>query len=145
MGVNIREVDGKGWYVFINWRNQRKAKSFGSDKVMAKAFAKKLSARLKWAEVSGEPIALSQPDQQLPTVKAYLEEWLLTHAKMHCKPSTYRRYKEVIDQQLIPAFGERPLHLLRRSGAPPCWPGRNPGVSHRRPRWRGGRRGTRQA
>ena len=64
MGVNVREVSGKGWYVFINWRNQRKAKSFGSDKVLAKAFAKKLSARLKWAEVSGEPVALSQPDQQ---------------------------------------------------------------------------------
>jgi integrase len=114
MGVKVREVEGKGWYVFINWRNQRKAKCFGTDKTTAKTFAKKLSARLKWADVSGEPIALSQPDQQVPTVKAYLEEWLLTHAKMHCKPSTYRRYKEVIDQQLIPAFGDRPLHLLKR-------------------------------
>jgi hypothetical protein len=74
MGVKVREVEGKGWYVLINWRNQRKAKSFRTDKATAKAFAKKLSARLKWAEVSGEPLALSQPEQQMPTVKGYLKE-----------------------------------------------------------------------
>jgi integrase len=114
MGVKVREVDGKGWYVFINWRNQRKAKSFGADKATAKEFAKKLSARLKWAEVSGEPLVLSQPDQQMPTVKGYMSEWLQTYAKVHCKPSTYRGYERAIHQHLIPAFGDKPLHELKR-------------------------------
>jgi hypothetical protein len=114
MGVKVREVNGKGWYVFINWRNQRKAKSFGIDKATAKEFAKKLSARLKWAEVSGEPLVLSQPDQQMPTVKGYMSEWLQTYAKVHCKPSTYRGYERAIHQHLIPAFGDKPLHELKR-------------------------------
>jgi len=95
MGMNVREVPGKGWYVFINWRNQHKAKCFGTHKTTAKAFAKKLSARLKWAEVSGEPLALSQPDQHMPTVKQYLTDWLGTYAKVHCKPSTAAGYHQV--------------------------------------------------
>lgn len=114
MGVKVREVPGKGWYVYINWRSQRKAKCFGTNKGTAKDFAKKLEARLKWADVSGESLALSQPDQHMPTVKSYLEEWLQTYVKVHCKTSTYRGYKRAIEQQLIPAFGEQPLHLLKR-------------------------------
>lgn len=114
MGVKLRERPGKGWYVFTDWRGQRKAKCFGKNKRLAQAFADKLAARLKWAEQTGEPLALSQPDQAMPTVKAYLSDWLTTYAKVHCKPSTYRGYKRAIEQLLIPAFGERPLHLLKR-------------------------------
>jgi integrase len=114
MGVKLRERPGKGWYVFTDWQGQRKAKCFGKNKRLAQAFADKLTARLKWAEHNGEPLALSQPDQTMPTVKAYLGDWLTTYAKVHCKPSTYRGYKRAIEQHLIPAFGERPLHLLKR-------------------------------
>lgn len=97
MGVKLRQrIDkktgkAKGWYVLTDWNGQRKAKFFGKDKKQAKAFADKLEARLKWAEQSGEPIVLSQPDQALPTVKAYLVDWLNTYAKVHCKPSTYHK------------------------------------------------------
>lgn len=114
MGVKLRERPGKGWYVFTDWQGQRKAKCFGKNKRLAQAFADKLTARLKWAEQTGEPLALSQPDQSMPTVKTYLGDWLATYAKVHCKPSTYRGYKRAIEQHLIPAFGERPLHLLKR-------------------------------
>ncbi len=74
----------------------------------------KLEARLKRAEASGEPIFLSQPNQSMPTVKEYLIEWLETHARVHCKPSTYRGYRRAIEKHLIPTFGDRPLHLLKR-------------------------------
>ncbi len=114
MGVKVRERPGKGWYVITDWKGQRKAKCFGKDKKLAQAFADKLGARLKWAEASGEPLVLSQPDQQMPAVKAYLEDWLDTYAKPHCKPSTYRGYKRAVEQHLVPAFGGRPLHLLKR-------------------------------
>ncbi len=114
MGVKLRERPGKGWYVFTDWQGQRKAKCFGKNKRLAQAFADKLTARLKWAEQTGEPLALSQPDQTMPTVKAYLGDWLTTYAKVHCKPSTYRGYKRAIEQHLIPAFGDRSLHLLKR-------------------------------
>lgn len=115
MGVKVREVNGKGWYVFINWRNQRKAKCFGADKNTAKAFGKKLSARLKWAEVSGEPLAISQPDQQIPTVKGYLTDWLQTYAQAHCKPSTAEGYRQVSEKHLYPAIGERLLTDVSRA------------------------------
>lgn len=114
MGVKLRERPGKGWYVFTDWQGQRKAKCFGKNKRLAQAFAEKLTAQLKWAEHNGEPLALSQPDQTMPTVKVYLGGWLETYAKVHCKTSTYRGYKRAIEQHLIPAFGDRPLHLLKR-------------------------------
>ena len=59
MGVKVRERPGKGWYVLTDWNGQRKAKFFGKDKALAKAFAAKLAAKLKWAEQSGEAITLS--------------------------------------------------------------------------------------
>ena len=100
--------------MLTDWNGQRRANFFGKDKRKAKAFADKLEARLKWAEQSGEPIVLSQPDQAMPTVKTYLEDWLNTYAKVHCKPSTYRGYKRSVEKQLIPAFGQHQLHTLKR-------------------------------
>jgi integrase len=115
MGVKIRELKGKGWYVFTDWNGQRKAKSFGKNKTLAKAFADKLTARLKWAEQNGEPIALSRRDGTVPTVKDYLMEWLKVYAEAHCKPSTASEYRKAIEVYLIPAFGERRLHEVTRA------------------------------
>lgn len=114
MGVKLRERPGKGWGVFIDWRGQRKAKFFGANKTLARDFAKKLEAKLKWAEVSGEALVLSQPEQAMPALRSYLQDWLSTYAKVHCKPSTYRGYKRAVEQHLIPAFGDHFLHLLKR-------------------------------
>jgi integrase len=100
--------------VFTDWNGQRKAKYFGKDEKQAKQFAEKLEARLKWAEHSGETIVLAQPTEALPTVKLYLEDWLKTYAKVHCKPSTYRGYQRSIENQLIPAFGVYRLQDLKR-------------------------------
>jgi len=115
MGVKVRaRKDKPGWWVVVHHHGQRIKKCFGANKKQAEAFAERLAARLKWAEVNGEPVALAQPEQAMPTVKAYLTDWLSTYAKVHCKPSTYRGYTRAIEKHLIPAFGERPLHLLRR-------------------------------
>lgn len=88
MGVKVRERPGKGWYVLTDWNGQRKAKFFGKDKALAKAFAAKLAAKLKWAEQSGEAITLATKDGAIPTVAAYLTDWLRVYAEAHCKPST---------------------------------------------------------
>jgi integrase len=115
MAVKIRERRGKGWYVLIDWRGQRKAKFFGQDKKQAKAFSDKLAARLKWAEQSGEPIALSQPDQQMPTVKVYLEDWLTSYVDVQCKPTTASDYRQVLKRHIYPTLGERRLHEVTRT------------------------------
>lgn len=119
MSVKVRERKdptgkSKGWYVLTDWNSQRKAKYFGQDRRQALLFADKLAARLKWAEHSGEAIQLTQPAQADPSVKAYLEDWLDTYAKVHCKSSTYRGYQRSVTKQLIPAFGHFPLQGLKR-------------------------------
>lgn len=114
MGVKLKQRQGKGWYVFTNWKGQRKAKGFGKDKKLAKAFADKLAAKLKWAEQSGESVSLSHPDQAIPTVGEYLMDWLEEYAKVNCKISTYEEYERAIRVQLIPAFGSRPFSSLKR-------------------------------
>ncbi len=76
MGVKVRERLGKGWYVLSNWQNKRKAKCFGKRKALAKAFADKFIAKLKWAEQSGEAITLGTKDGTTPTGATYLTEWL---------------------------------------------------------------------
>ena len=86
MGVKVSERPGKGWYVFTNCKGQRKAKFFGRDERLAREFGRKLEARLKWAELSGEPVALSQLEQKIPIVKDYLEDWLKIYARCIASP-----------------------------------------------------------
>jgi hypothetical protein len=40
-----------------------------------------LAAKLKWAEQSGEAVTLATPDGTIPTVEAYLTEWLTVYAE----------------------------------------------------------------
>ena len=109
MGVKLRERPGKGWYVFTDWNGQRKAKFFGKNKALAKAFADKLAAKLKWAEQNGEAVTLATPDGTIPTVEAYLTEWLTVYAEAHCKASTAEGYRQVVRQHILPALGSRRL------------------------------------
>ena len=118
MGIKVRRrKDKPGWWVIIHHKGKRTKKQFPDDRAgerAAKTFAEKLSARLKWAEASGEAIGLTHADQTLPTVKAYLEDWLEVYAKPHCKASTYRGYKRSVEKRLVPSFGSRALDALRR-------------------------------
>ena len=115
MGVKLRERPGKGWYVLIDWRGQRKAKCFGKHKGQAKAFADKLAAKLKWAEQSGEAVTLATKDNTIPTVADYLREWLTVYADVHCKLSTASGYRIVLERHVIPALGTKRLHDVSRA------------------------------
>jgi integrase len=116
MGVIVRErKDKPGWWVFAHHRGQRTKKCFGADKRAAKAFAAQLEARITLAKVRGEPLVLSQPDQAMPTVRAYLTDWLTTYADAHCKASTASDYRKVINRHILPALGDRRLHEVTRA------------------------------
>jgi integrase len=118
MAVRVgRRSDKPGWWVFINHQGRRTKKCFGEGKQgknAATMFAERLSARLKWAETSGEPIVLSQPENKLPTVGVYLADWLKVYAHPHCKASTFRGYKRAVEKHLVPSFGHLPLNALKR-------------------------------
>lgn len=119
MGVKVgQRKDKPGWWVFIHYQGKRTKKCFAEGKSgerAAKAFAEKLSARLKWADASGEPVALSQADQKMPTLAEHLREWLSTYAEVHCKPTTAAGYRLWLQNYIIPAFGSRALHEVTRA------------------------------
>jgi len=96
MGVKLREVPDKGWYVFSNWRGQRKAKFFGKNKALAKEFAGKLEARLKLGSVG---IATKAGVK----LEDYAETWLdrIQHTR---KFSTYDDYKKILERDIEPVL-----------------------------------------
>src|SRR5262249_20626669 len=100
---------------FTDWNGQRKAKFFGKDQKLAQAFANKLTARLKWAEQSGEAFTLATKNGTVPTVREYLTEWLGVYADAHCKPSTASGYRIIVEHHLIPALGNRRLDAVSRT------------------------------
>ncbi len=80
MGVKVRERPGKGWYVFTDWNGQRKAKSFGKNKKLAKDFASKLEAKLKLS--SAGILTKSEKGQSAKTVQNVIRclSSMLSHA-----------------------------------------------------------------
>lgn len=114
MGVKVTQrKDRPGYWVQVNYNKQRKKKHF-SDKKLAQEFAKKLEARIKWSEATGQPIVLSQPDT-VPTVKTYCEDWLSTYADVHCKPRTAQSYRRALTLHVYLALGDRRFDQVSRA------------------------------
>jgi len=110
-----KRKDRPGWWVMINYRGQRKKISFGADKEKAKACAARFLAKFALAKVTGEPVVVSQPDQAMPTVQGYTEEWLEVYAKVHCQPSTFESYQQCLKAHVYPAIGGRKLDEITRA------------------------------
>ncbi len=114
MGVKVTQRNGKsGWWVSIIHNNNRKRKRF-SDKKVALEFAKKIEAKIKWAEANGSSIVLSQPERVMPTLKTYMENWLSSYVDNNCKFSTASGYRQVCKKHLFPTLGSRPLDQVTR-------------------------------
>jgi integrase len=90
MGVKVREkVKGSGeWYVFIDYKNKRKAKKIGKDKKLAHEAAKKIAAKLTLGQ-----LGILDKKTLAPTLKEYVSGddlgWLETRAKLSLKKSTW--------------------------------------------------------
>ena len=114
MGVKVTQRTGKsGWWVSIIHKNSRKRKRF-SDKKVALEFAKKIEAKIRWAEANGSPVVFSQPEQNMPTLKGYMENWLSAYVDNNCKFSTASGYRQVCKKHLYPALGSRTLDQVTR-------------------------------
>jgi len=48
-----------------------------------------------------------QPPSEIPLFSKYAAEWLDMCVKVNCKRSTQRLNKQIIDDHLEPAFGEK--------------------------------------
>lgn len=106
MGVTVRNVPKKGWYVFMNWKGQRKAKAFGTNKALAKDFASKIDARLKL----GEAGLLTHSGV---TLEAYAAIWL-EHIRHTRKPSTAEDYAKRLKQDIYPLLRTVDLRSITR-------------------------------
>lgn len=94
MGVRLQERDGKGWYVIINWKGQRRTKFFGKNKALAKSFREKIDARLKLGSLGIETEAGEK-------IEAYAERWLerIQHSR---KASTCEDYRKLLTRDILP-------------------------------------------
>ncbi len=96
MGVKLRERPGKGWYVFIDHKGQRKAKFFGRNKALAKEFKEKLEAKLKLGSVGITTKAGVK-------VEDYADTWLgrIQHTRKH---STHEDYQRMLKRDILPVL-----------------------------------------
>ena len=95
MAVTVkRRIDKSGWWVFINHREQRRKKSFGTNKALAVEFAKKLDAKLKLGEAGVRT-------QSGITIDAYAVTWLerIRHARKH---TTHEDYQARLTRDILP-------------------------------------------
>ena len=109
MGVKIRKRGGK-WYVFVNYHGRRKAKCVGTSRALAEQVRRQLEAKLALGDLGvlqeGENIAFGQ----------YADRWLKQHAELHCKSSTIRGYKGVLERYLRPQWGNVGLDKISCDG-----------------------------
>ncbi len=117
MGVKVKEkVKGSGeWWLFINHNGKRKSKKVGHDKRIAQEAARKIEAKLTLGEMG-----IDDKSSKPPTLKEYVDGWKDSEGKsqtgwykkvalLSLKHSTYRSYRLIIDETLLPAFGSKPL------------------------------------
>ncbi len=115
MGAKVKErPEGSGiWWVFID----HKGKKIGKDKRTAMEVAKKIGARLTLGDMSLDE------HSKIPTLKEYIDGWKDSTgecqlgwyekvAVLSLKHSTYRSYRLIIDHDLVPAFGSKPLNEI---------------------------------
>ena len=111
MGVKVREkVKGSGdWWVFINYNRKRRSVKVGSEEA-ALEVARKAEAKIKSKE-----LRLDDPDDaKRILLREYSEKWLAGHVAHNLKPATQRSYRDKIDRQIIPVFGNRYLSEISR-------------------------------
>src|SRR5215471_13794540 len=95
---------GNAWYVYVNYKGRRIAKSVGTGpaaREAAKIVAKKVSAQLALGDLS---FLQSRPDAPT-TLAAYAERWLAT-VKGRLKIGTFEFYDRTLRQHWLPVLGK---------------------------------------
>jgi integrase len=106
MGVKIRFHKG-AWWLFINHRNQRRAKKIGDRQT-----ALRTAQQVREAMIAGDLALTPKPPPE--TVQAYARAWL-RGLERNLKASTVRFYRENLDRHVLPLLGDRPLASVTRA------------------------------
>ncbi len=110
MKIREKPSGSRIWWVFVNHQGRRKAKKIGRDKRLAQEVARKIEARL----ALGEDL-FGDDKPKVPTFGEYASVWLETQIKPFRRPTTYERYKDLLDRYILPEFGKKPLDRIRRN------------------------------
>lgn len=113
MGVKVRERPaGSGVYwVYIDFKGERKAKKIGKDKKLAMDVAKKIEARLTLGDMG----LLEKEEDKKPDFETYATLWLEEYIKPLRRESTYERYGSLLKKHVFPAIGKRPIDEIKRN------------------------------
>ena len=111
MSVKVLEKPkGSGvWWIFIDFRNKRKAKKIGRDKRVAHDVAKKIEARLTLGDFFEE-----NNESDVPFLKDYAIHWLDSYIKGLRRESTYDRYSGMLKKYILPRIGNMTLDSIKR-------------------------------
>jgi integrase len=110
MGVTVQErPKGSGlFYVVIHHNGKRKSKKIGGDKKAAREIARKLEANLALGELNLDE------NKGIRTFAEYAKTWIELSVPALCKPSTERDYRGILDNHVLPVFGELPITEIKR-------------------------------
>jgi len=109
--IHLR-LRGSFWWMDLFWKGQRKRVSTKkTDLQEAIEVAQQLNNQLSHAEKQTALAAGSRPAGQT-TFKEYAERWLKRRSDL--KPSTRSSYRSILDQRLIPFWGDMSLHAITR-------------------------------
>lgn len=112
MGVRIYRRKDKphlGWWVYLDIDGKRTTKLIG-DKTAALEVARKIEAKIALGEFR---IDDATEDDARP-LSRYFQDWLKTHARINCKPSTLRGYEIAWRRWIEPALGQRDIRRLTK-------------------------------
>ncbi len=113
MAVKVRErPDGSGVYwVFIDYKGQRKAKKVGKNKKLAMEIARKIEAKLTLGDLS----LLEKEETESQDFETYATYWLEDYIKPLRRQSTYERYGDLLKRHVFPKIGKRPIAEIKRA------------------------------
>lgn len=108
MAVKVRErPKGSGdWWIFIDYKNKRKAKKIGKDRRLAKEAAKKIEAKLVLGDIG-------IMEERLPRLKNYGQSYV--DSPLHkWAPGTRDNYQSCFKHHVKPALGRKRLDQIGR-------------------------------
>ena len=110
MGISVREkIKGSGeWWVFLRHGHVRRSKKIGKRKE-----AEKIADRLRHELNLGNFGILEKKKEQM-LFKDVASMWLEDHIKPFRRPSTFERYKSLLEKYVNPEIGNIPIDELKR-------------------------------
>ena len=112
MGVRVREKipDSGVFWVFINHHGKRTSRMIGKEST-ALEVAEQIKAKLTLNQFSFET---ENPKKPIPTFKQYADSWIKVTVPATCKASTQEDYEAILDNHVLPVFGDLALTDITR-------------------------------